>query len=124
MSEKIKVICSKCASQFKAMDDELDKLSCPNCGGKLQPASDQKVSVSVTQEQENNKSQIEGAKIISDSSTPEEKLKKLGEAVKIINNELEKVIVGQKEVIEEIIVAIVANGHCLLEGVPGLAKLY
>ena len=122
MSEKIKVICSKCASQFKAMDDELDKLSCPNCGGKLQPASDQKVSVSVTQEQENNKSQIEGAKIISDSSTPEEKLKKLGEAVKIINNELEKVIVGQKEVIEEIIVAIVANGHCLLEGVPGLAK--
>ncbi len=33
-----------------------------------------------------------------------------------------KVIVGQNEVIEELIVSLLAGGHCLLEGVPGLAK--
>lgn len=39
-----------------------------------------------------------------------------------IKNELGKVIVGQEEVIEQIIVAILAGGHALLEGVPGTAK--
>jgi MoxR-like ATPase len=39
-----------------------------------------------------------------------------------ITGELSKVIVGQQSVIEEILVAILAGGHCLLEGVPGLAK--
>ncbi|HZI31507.1 MAG TPA: MoxR family ATPase, partial [Candidatus Binatia bacterium] len=37
-------------------------------------------------------------------------------------NELGKVIVGQKRVIEEILVAIFAGGHCVMQGVPGLAK--
>ncbi|MEZ6188334.1 MAG: MoxR family ATPase [Planctomycetota bacterium] len=36
--------------------------------------------------------------------------------------ELSKVIVGQEEVIEELLLAIFARGHCILEGVPGLAK--
>ncbi len=39
-----------------------------------------------------------------------------------IINELRKVIVGQDEVIEQIIVAILAEGHALIEGVPGTAK--
>ena len=33
-----------------------------------------------------------------------------------------KVIVGQQAVIEELLIAIFARGHCLLVGVPGLAK--
>jgi len=36
--------------------------------------------------------------------------------------EIGKVIVGQSAVIEQLIIAILARGHCLLEGVPGLAK--
>ena len=36
--------------------------------------------------------------------------------------ELKKVIVGQEQVIEELLIAIFARGHCILEGVPGLAK--
>jgi MoxR-like ATPase len=36
--------------------------------------------------------------------------------------ELSKVIVGQERVIEEILIAIFARGHCLVQGVPGLAK--
>ena len=39
-----------------------------------------------------------------------------------LRDELAKVIVGQSEVIEQVLVAMFARGHALLEGVPGLAK--
>jgi MoxR-like ATPase len=39
-----------------------------------------------------------------------------------IEAELEKIIVGQKEVIEQILIALFAGGHCLITGAPGLAK--
>ncbi len=39
-----------------------------------------------------------------------------------LKNEMGKVIVGQQEVLEELLIAIFARGHCLLIGVPGLAK--
>src|SRR3954470_5450295 len=39
-----------------------------------------------------------------------------------IEAELSKVIVGQREVIEEILIALLAGGHCLITGAPGLAK--
>jgi len=51
-----------------------------------------------------------------------ESAKYLGEAAKLLQNELAKVIVGQTAVIEEILIAIFAGGHCLMQGVPGLAK--
>lgn len=40
----------------------------------------------------------------------------------VMQQELQKVIVGQNDVIEQIFAAIFTRGHCLLEGVPGLAK--
>ena len=40
----------------------------------------------------------------------------------VMQEELQKVIVGQEEVIEQVFAAIFTRGHCLLEGVPGLAK--
>jgi MoxR-like ATPase len=40
----------------------------------------------------------------------------------LMQQELQKVIVGQTEVIEQLFAAIFTRGHCLLEGVPGLAK--
>lgn len=49
-------------------------------------------------------------------------LESLGSAKTEIINELHKIIVGQNEVIEQIIIALFSNGHCLIEGVPGLAK--
>src|SRR6266478_6383956 len=39
-----------------------------------------------------------------------------------IESELAKVIVGQKQVIEQILIALFAGGHCLITGAPGLAK--
>ncbi|GAB4137944.1 MAG: MoxR family ATPase [Thermogutta sp.] len=41
---------------------------------------------------------------------------------KLMQEELQKVIVGQSEVLEQILAAIFTRGHCLLVGVPGLAK--
>jgi MoxR-like ATPase len=40
----------------------------------------------------------------------------------LLKKEIQKIIVGQDIVLEEIMVALLAGGHCLLEGVPGLAK--
>jgi MoxR-like ATPase len=49
-------------------------------------------------------------------------VQKLNDAYRRITQELSKVIVGQQNVIEELLVAMFARGHCLLVGVPGLAK--
>ena len=49
-------------------------------------------------------------------------LKRLSDARKTINDELSKVIVGQEEIVNNLIVTLLCRGHCLLIGVPGLAK--
>ncbi|HZL37824.1 MAG TPA: MoxR family ATPase [Tepidisphaeraceae bacterium] len=46
----------------------------------------------------------------------------LGETCHQLRGELKKVIVGQDRVIEELLIAIFARGHCIMQGVPGLAK--
>ncbi|PZR22672.1 MAG: AAA family ATPase [Citrobacter freundii] len=50
------------------------------------------------------------------------KVNELLQKVSSLKSEIQKVIVGQDIVLEEILVALLAGGHCLLEGVPGLAK--
>ncbi len=47
---------------------------------------------------------------------------RLHEAHERILDQLSRVIVGQREVIEELLISLFSRGHCLLEGVPGLAK--
>jgi MoxR-like ATPase len=49
-------------------------------------------------------------------------IEKLGKAREKILTQLSRVIVGQHEVIEELLISLFSRGHCLLEGVPGLAK--
>lgn len=49
-------------------------------------------------------------------------VQELNEAYRLITDQLGRVIVGQQQVIEELLVAMFARGHCLLVGVPGLAK--
>jgi MoxR-like ATPase len=49
-------------------------------------------------------------------------VQKLNEAYRLITEQLGRVIVGQQQVIEELLIAMFARGHCLLVGVPGLAK--
>ncbi|MBE6424500.1 MAG: MoxR family ATPase [Planctomycetaceae bacterium] len=49
-------------------------------------------------------------------------LQEFSQQQKMMKEELQKIIVGQEEVIEQLFAAIFTRGHCLLEGVPGLAK--
>ena len=52
----------------------------------------------------------------------EASIAKLGQAYSSIREQMAKVIVGQDDVIEQLLIALFSRGHCLLEGVPGLAK--
>jgi MoxR-like ATPase len=52
----------------------------------------------------------------------EARAKALVDAYEKIKEQMAKVIVGQEAVIEQLLIAVLARGHCLLEGVPGLAK--
>ena len=58
----------------------------------------------------------------ADQMGDRETVERLGEAKGKILGELEKVIVGQKVIIEQLLIALLCGGHCLLVGVPGLAK--
>lgn len=51
-----------------------------------------------------------------------DKIIHLSESIKNVKKELGKVIVGQHQTIDELLIALFAKGHCLLIGVPGLAK--
>jgi MoxR-like ATPase len=56
------------------------------------------------------------------SSSDLEILRSLKEAHATLKTEIGKVIVGQEKVIHELLISLLARGHCLLVGVPGLAK--
>ncbi|CAM1351135.1 AAA family ATPase [Tenacibaculum insulae] len=51
-----------------------------------------------------------------------EKIERESAFVDLLTNEMNKVIVGQKYMIERLLIGLLGNGHILLEGVPGLAK--
>ena len=51
-----------------------------------------------------------------------EKIQKESAFVDLLSIEMGKVIVGQKQLVENLMIALLANGHILLEGMPGLAK--
>jgi MoxR-like ATPase len=52
----------------------------------------------------------------------EQEIKTLLDKLPQLKTEIQKVIVGQDHILDELLVAFLAGGHCLLEGVPGLAK--
>lgn len=51
-----------------------------------------------------------------------ERIRQESAFIDIINLEMHKVIIGQKHMVERLMIGLLANGHILLEGVPGLAK--
>jgi MoxR-like ATPase len=62
---------------------------------------------------------VEGDKLAGDDL---EAVRKLQQGFQEIKKQLARVIVGQDQVIEELLIALFSRGHCILEGVPGLAK--
>ena len=61
-------------------------------------------------------------KPIDSSGGDVEAIEKLQEACKNITTEIGKVIIGQRDVISQLLICLLSRGHCLIIGVPGLAK--
>lgn len=144
MAEKINVACAGCGEKYRCMSDEVAELACPKCNGKLVPVSSSPASAAqstikgMPRQEQTQKPQREEAPPprqeeppTPPSSAPSRISLDEGDAKAIeqicaahsaISSEIEKVIVGQRAVVEEILIAILSGGHCLLEGVPGLAK--
>ncbi len=59
---------------------------------------------------------------IAPQLSPEEAVRRIAQAREMLLNEVHKVIIGQDEMIEQMLICIFARGHCLTIGVPGLAK--
>ena len=65
---------------------------------------------------------IEENKVSIDIKAINEKIEKESAFIDLLVMEMNKVIVGQKHMIERLLIGLLGNGHILLEGVPGLAK--
>ncbi|HTM21120.1 MAG TPA: AAA family ATPase, partial [Kofleriaceae bacterium] len=59
---------------------------------------------------------------VPEKASEAELVARLAEARANLLREVQKVIVGQDETLEQLVLAVLCRGHCLLEGVPGLAK--
>src|SRR6185369_12148978 len=57
-----------------------------------------------------------------DASQLQEKIARFGQVREAIKKQIHNVIIGQDEVIEQILIALFVGGHCLLTGMPGTAK--
>lgn len=51
-----------------------------------------------------------------------QQVEQLSQRIAAVRKEVAKVIIGQDDVVEQLLISLFANGHCLLVGVPGLAK--
>jgi MoxR-like ATPase len=101
------VKCGECGRGFNLHEDQYGKVKC-KCGAILQgPAGggDRPAPPPVASD-------------VSDLDA----VKHLKAAYDGLRQEMAHIIVGQDKVLEEMLIAIFARGHCLLEGVPGLAK--
>ncbi|MGD0094700.1 MAG: MoxR family ATPase [Planctomycetota bacterium] len=100
------VKCDECGRSFNLHEDQYGKVKCkcgailagPKGGGAAQPPP------------------------VATDLSDLEAVKHLKSAYDALRAEMAQVIVGQDKVLEELLIAIFARGHCLLEGVPGLAK--
>jgi MoxR-like ATPase len=60
--------------------------------------------------------------LAADTTSDLDAARQLAQAYEQLHAEIGKAIVGQRRVIDEILIALFARGHCLVQGVPGLAK--
>ena len=103
------VKCEECGRSFNLQEDQYGKVKC-KCGAILSGPTAAAAAMTP----------IVGAG--GAEMTDLESVKALKDAYDALRAEIATVIVGQDKVVEEILIAIFAKGHCLLEGVPGLAK--
>jgi len=102
------VKCPECGKSYNVKDETSGKVKC-KCGAVIDVAAAKSTATTTKP----------GAK---PSGSDLDAIKQLKSAYDRIQAEIGKVIVGQDRVVEETLIALFAQGHCLLEGVPGLAK--
>jgi len=61
-------------------------------------------------------------RVILEITQLNEKIKQESAFIDLLFNEISKTIIGQKDMVEKLVLGLLSNGHILLEGVPGLAK--
>jgi MoxR-like ATPase len=117
------VKCEECGRSFNLQEEQYGKVKC-KCGAILKggnaavaPKAGVPAASSGAPAVINMTGSGEGGKL-----TDMEAVKALKAAYDGLKSEVANVIVGQDKVVEEILIAIFARGHVLLEGVPGLAK--
>ncbi len=109
--------CEECGRSFNLQEAQYGKVKC-KCGAILRgPGKGDAAPSKASSAAEDAGSTHEEAPM-----GDMEAVKALKDAYEALKNEIALVIVGQDKVVEEILIAIFAKGHVLLEGVPGLAK--
>jgi len=109
--------CPSCEKRYKIAAADYVVRKC-QCGHLLQP---QALVIDGVEHAE----EVEALAPPTDEEVQEHDLRsveKLGDAYARVVSEIRKVIVGQQQVIDEVLIAMFSRGHCLLVGVPGLAK--
>jgi MoxR-like ATPase len=118
---------------MKKPTDQSIPVQCPKCGLQVQvPAGGRRLCGCGTWLSGDRRPVAEVVvepEVVEDTATWQPRIEsdlaaieRLNEGYRRITSELGKAIVGQKRVLEELLIAIFARGHCLLVGVPGLAK--
>jgi MoxR-like ATPase len=103
------VKCEECGRGFNLREEQYGKVKC-KCGAILLAPKAGAGSVEAQQAPADSQ--------MSDMDA----VKHLKAAYDALKQEIANIIVGQDKVIEEVLIAVFSRGHCLLEGVPGLAK--
>ena len=126
----VTIRCPQCGKLYDLTQVELGQTARCQCGCAFDIAAEHIVSKGspATAGKSNPAAAVKavrrGGQSIDPSLSDEaiETVKSLTQAKAAIMSEVGKVIVGQREVLDQIITAFFAQGHCLLMGVPGLAK--
>ena len=109
--------CPTCQKRYKVADGDLVIRTC-QCGHLLQPralvVSDDDAEAEVEELAPPTEEEVRNHDLLA--------VEKLRDAYERILGEIRKVIVGQQRVVDEVLIAMFSRGHCLLVGVPGLAK--
>jgi MoxR-like ATPase len=111
----------------------MPSVQCQNCGLVVQvPAGGRRLcgcGTWLSGVEESGPAVVVGEPLVADSQVSWPKIEgdlsaieRLNDGYRRLVREMGKAIVGQQQVIEELLIAIFARGHCLLVGVPGLAK--
>ena len=80
------------------------------------------MNTEATNDSAGSESPVSSAAGTVDIKALNEKIKKESSFVELVTLEMEKVIIGQRDMVDKLLIALLADGHILLEGVPGLAK--